>query len=164
MRKIKNIVFRFLRLIVTIMLLVLSIVVFAQIISRYFFESPLVWSEELAILMMVWITFLGSVLILDKFEHISVDFLVNQFNERIQSIIFIIGYLLVLMLNIVFVIGGWEVIQTTKDSILPGMKISVGWLYGAIFIGGILSSIVLLEHLYTKLKNLYLNQKAGDNK
>src|SRR5699024_5735746 len=113
-------------------------------VARYIFKEPLVWSEEVAILLMVWITFLGSTVSLYKVEHISIDFLVEMFSKRIQTIIFILGYLLVLLLNVSFVIGGWTVIQSSKGSVLPGMEVSVGWLYSAIFIGGILSIFVIL--------------------
>lgn len=164
MEKLKVLVSSLLKWILTFMLLALSLVTFAQIISRYFFKFPLVWAEEFALLMMVWITFLGSALILEKLEHISIDFLVDRFNERVQSVVFIIGYSFVLVLNMVFVIGGWEVIQTTKHSVLPGMNVSVAWLYSAVFIGGLLSSLIILGHLIRVCRNLYINRLAGGNK
>src|SRR5699024_3717684 len=140
--KIKKMLFRFIRWILTIMLIVLSLVIIAQIGARYLFHQPLVWSEELALVLMVWITFLGSAIILDEHNHISIDFLVEQFSERIQTLIITFGYFLILLLNISFIIGGWRVVKSSADSVLPGMQISVGWLYGGIFVGGILATII----------------------
>ena len=52
-------------------ILVLSeiIVLFAGVMSRYVFHSPLVWSDELASLLFLWLAMLGSVVALQRGEH-----------------------------------------------------------------------------------------------
>lgn len=46
-------------------------VTFVQIIARYVFNSPLSWSEELARLMFIWLSLLGSSVALRKNLHVS---------------------------------------------------------------------------------------------
>jgi len=47
----------------------------AQVIFRFVFDSPLVWSEELSRLLLVWVTFLGAVVVCWDGAHLNVDFL-----------------------------------------------------------------------------------------
>ena len=42
-------------------LLTISGIVFANVIARYFFQTAFAWSEELARYVVVWVTFLESV-------------------------------------------------------------------------------------------------------
>lgn len=151
-----------LKWVVTAMLLVMTSVTFAQIISRYFLQYPLVWSEELSLLLMVWITFLGSVLILERQEHISIDALVEYFSESVQDTVRVIGYLLVLIFNAVLTYGGFLMVSTTKESITSALKISVAWQYGGILVGGLCLTLVSLEQLIKALQ--MLRQTRGSHK
>ena len=52
-----------LRFAVTLALAIVVAVTLLQIILRYVFNAPLIWSEELAKLMIVWIAFLGAAVV-----------------------------------------------------------------------------------------------------
>jgi tripartite ATP-independent transporter DctM subunit len=45
------------------------VVLFAGVTSRYAFHAPLVWSDELASIMFLWLAMLGSVIALQRGEH-----------------------------------------------------------------------------------------------
>lgn len=45
----------------------------AQVIARYVLHNPLSWSEEVARLAMIWLTFIAASFILARREHIAVD-------------------------------------------------------------------------------------------
>ncbi|QAA94763.1 hypothetical protein CKA81_13590 [Pollutimonas thiosulfatoxidans] len=130
-----------------VMLLAMTTVLFAQIVFRYFFELPLVWSEEMALVLMLWITFLGAALLLETKEHISIDFLVEMMPAASQRILAILAAILLLIFNIALTYGSFLVVEATASSITPGMKISVGWHYGGAMVGGFLLAVVSLEQL-----------------
>ncbi|MFD1040473.1 TRAP transporter small permease [Virgibacillus byunsanensis] len=152
MSKVNKIILNIIKWIIAIMFILLTLVIFVQIISRYFFEFPLAWSEELALTLMVWITFLGSAVVLETHDHITIDFLVEKLSERMKSLLRLINFVLLFALFSIFVFGGWIMIETTKNSITPGMQISSAWLYGGVFTGGILLSITTLRHFVSELK------------
>lgn len=130
------------------MLIAMTVVLFAQIVFRYFFEMPLVWSEEMALVLMLWITFLGAALLLESKEHISIDFLVYMMPESPRQVIEIVGAVLMLIFNIALTYGSYLVVEATVNSITPGMKISVGWHYGGAMVGGALLTLVSIEQLF----------------
>jgi len=44
-------------------------VLFAGVMARYVFQAPLVWSDELASILFLWLAMLGSVIALQRSEH-----------------------------------------------------------------------------------------------
>ena len=53
-----------LRWLTAALLSVVVVVTLLQIVLRYAFNAPLIWSEELARFLTVWMTFLGAAIIL----------------------------------------------------------------------------------------------------
>ena len=53
-------------------------VLFAGIVGRYVFHSPLVWSDELAGILFLWLAMLGSVLAFQRDEHMRMTAIVGK--------------------------------------------------------------------------------------
>ena len=60
--------------------LMLSMVVLMllQVISRYAFDAPFSWTEELGLIDLVYLTFLGSVVAFHRREHLRVEVVVHD--------------------------------------------------------------------------------------
>ncbi len=52
------------------------IIVFSNVVARYFLNSSLAWSEEISRFMLIWLAFLGSYLAFVRNEHLGLDLLV----------------------------------------------------------------------------------------
>ena len=50
----------------------------AQIFFRYFLNSSIVWSEEVATWCLVWLVFLGSAAIMRRWEHVHIPMLIRR--------------------------------------------------------------------------------------
>ncbi len=134
-----------------LMLLTMTCVMFAQIIWRYLLQSPLVWSEELALLLMVWMTFLGSALMLERKEHVAIDLLVEWLPPSLNRLMQIIGAFVVLTFNLALTYGALLIVETAREAIMPGLKISSAWQYMGVLIGGGLLVLVSIEALLQAL-------------
>ena len=53
-------------------------VLFAGVISRYVFHRPLVWSDELAAILFMWLAMLGAVIAFEKSAHMRMTALVSR--------------------------------------------------------------------------------------
>ena len=74
-----KIVTKTLRTISFAMFFVMIIVVFAQVLIRYFTDTSIAWSDELARLLLVWMSFLGVTLVhYSDAGHPAVTFLVDK--------------------------------------------------------------------------------------
>jgi TRAP-type C4-dicarboxylate transport system permease small subunit len=56
-----------------------------QVVSRYAFDAAIPWTEELARLGLVYVTFFGSVVAFQRREHLRVEVLVNAFPPRLRK-------------------------------------------------------------------------------
>jgi len=59
--------------------------VFAQVILRYLFNSPLTWSEELARYLFIWCAFLGWIIASRRGSHLAMTFVVERLSPRAQA-------------------------------------------------------------------------------
>mgnify|MGYP003608844836 FL=1 len=56
----------------------MTLVIFLQVIFRYFLLQSLSWSEEVARYLFVWLTFLGASVVARSRSHITVESVVNR--------------------------------------------------------------------------------------
>lgn len=115
-----------------ILFIMMFAILVAQIVFRQIFDSPLVWSEELAILLFTYVGMLGVSIGVKYRQHVFIDFLYNKFsgkglkiaNTFIQSVVFIS---LIAMIQI-----GYKLFLRKKIFQLIALKISAGWMYVAL--------------------------------
>lgn len=62
-----------------------TVLTFVQVIRRFIFNAAFPWAEEIAIYIMIWITFLGAVLCLRHQEHTRIDAFINLFPVKIRK-------------------------------------------------------------------------------
>ena len=55
-----------------------TLLLFAGVLARYVFHKPLVWSDELASILFLWLAMLGAVIAYQKSEHMRMSALVNR--------------------------------------------------------------------------------------
>ena len=60
-----------------LLVLVEILVLFAGVVSRYVFHSPLLWSDELASILFLWLAMFGSVVALRRGEHMRMTAFVS---------------------------------------------------------------------------------------
>src|SRR5438045_9729394 len=65
--------------------------VLAQVVSRYVFDRPLVWSDELARYLFVWCAFLGWIVAARRRSHLAIGVLSDRCGPRGRSILAIVA-------------------------------------------------------------------------
>ena len=68
-----------------VLIALVTILTFVQVIRRFIFSAAFPWAEEIAIYIMIWITFLGAVLCLRYQEHTRIDAFINLFPVKIRK-------------------------------------------------------------------------------
>lgn len=65
-------------LLAVILMVVETGVLLSGVVSRYWLHKPLVWSDELASSLFIWLAMFGAVLALDRGEHMRMSAIVNK--------------------------------------------------------------------------------------
>lgn len=74
------------------------VVVFAQVVTRYVFKSPLAWSEELARYMFIWLVWIGAAYATKMRKNIIIDVVCSKFKGNVKLISEIINFVLFVVL------------------------------------------------------------------
>ena len=83
-------------------LVVIFFVLLLQVVSRYVFNRPITWTEELARFIQIWITYLGLNYALRNHAHIRISMLVERFSKKAQIIIEIVINLIIIFCIIAY--------------------------------------------------------------
>ena len=134
----------------TLILLAEIVVLFAGIMARYVFQSPLVWTDELAGILFLWLAMLGSVLAFQKGEHMRMTAIVARMPPGPKAFLDAIAIVaplafLALCLPPAYAFASDESFVTT-----PVLEISNVWRAAAIPIGLALMALVAVLRLATE--------------
>ena len=104
-----KIISRILTAFATITFSIMCTVVFVGVIFRHFLSLPLVWSEELARIMLIWTVFSGAGAIMIRGEHIALEFLLGKVPGKSGDWLRIINSLIVLSFLACLLIGSFRI-------------------------------------------------------
>lgn len=116
-----------------------------QVISRQILNEPSTWSEELARLLFVWLSFLGSAFLFGERGHIAVDFLARKLSFAGQRVAQIFVQAMVLLFALVGLVwGGYLAASIAWEQNLTALPFTIGWVYLVIPIAGVFIAIFAL--------------------
>jgi TRAP-type C4-dicarboxylate transport system permease small subunit len=64
-----------------------TIVLFAGVVARYVFNSPIIWSDELAATLFLWLGMLGAVMALREGKHMRLTAFVQLFGPATRRVV-----------------------------------------------------------------------------
>jgi tripartite ATP-independent transporter DctM subunit len=128
-------------------------VLLAGIIGRYVFHSPLVWSDELAGILFLWLAMLGSVLAFQRDEHMRMTAIVGMLSPGARAFLDVVAVaaslaFLLLVIHPAYEFAADEVYVTT-----PALDIVNTWRAAALPVGFGLMLVVAVLRL-AKVINL----------
>lgn len=123
------------------------IVLFAGVVSRYVFHQPLVWSDELASIMFLWLSMLGAVVALRRGEHMRMTALVNHVQPHTRALLDTVAITASLAFLVLVLFPAGEYAYEETFIVTPALEISNGWRASAIPVGMGLMIIVALLRL-----------------
>ena len=123
----------------TTLLVAMVGVVSVQIVYRYVLGNPLIWTEEIARLLFVWVVFLGSAYAATSSSHLRLDLFSAVRFERMRQLSRIAGAIGAAVFSAIVVYSGWKIVALTAPRSLPGTGLSYAWFHSAAPIGAALT-------------------------
>lgn len=126
LESIQKIALKCLNFVLELFLGVLVIDVLLGVISRYIFGSQVPWTEELAVVLLIWVSFLGIAGAFAARAHLGLDILTEMSSFGVRKNVLCIGHVIVIVfVIIVFLMGGIrEVMNSLKFlNILPALRV-----------------------------------------
>jgi tripartite ATP-independent transporter DctM subunit len=102
-------------------------ILLAGVIFRYVLDHPLVWTDELAEILFLWLVSLGAVVALRRGEHMRMTFVVGKVPATAQSFLERIAALAVLVFIGVIIVPGLPFMAQQQAITTPTLQIPGSW-------------------------------------
>lgn len=157
---VRHVLVWFLKYIAIVIMAVLVIDVLWGVFSRYAIGHQTKWTEELATILLMWISLLGGSLAYAQKGHLGVDFFVGKLDPAAQRLNEILVHLIVALFAVgAMVYGGWILFGRTLEAgqTLPALQIQAAYKYLAVPVSGFFMVLFALEHI----AELWLDKNKG---
>lgn len=132
------------------LLVLITIAVTWQVVSRYVLNNPSSFTEELARFLLIWLTLLGCVFAYRHNSHLGLDMVYTQANPLQKKVMYYVIHSCVGIFALsVMVIGGYSLMNMTDQlgQTSAVMGIGISWVYLVIPASGILIMIYAIQAL-----------------
>jgi len=139
---------------VVLVFIFMIVVSFLQVFFRYVLNNPLFASEEIARLLAVWLTFLGSSMAIRYREHISVDLLCVRVPPRVQGLFKLLSDVVLFMLHVFFVVEGTRLSYMFRGFESHALRFSMSFFFSALPITAFFILIFLVQSIKEDIREL----------
>lgn len=132
---------------------------FANVVGRYAFDAPIIWAEEILVVIMIWCVFLGAIVVTWEGQHIRMDLITARLGPPWRGIINVVGTLAMILVCLYVIGHSWIFVRllftTGQQSAVA--RLPAWLLHSAILAGFSGMLLVVLVRL-----RCYLTGQFGD--
>jgi len=132
---------------VAILVVAEIVILFAGVMARYVFHAPLVWSDELASILFLWLAMLGSVAALRRGEHMRMTAWVNRASPQARAFLDLVAVAAALAFLLLILAPSWEYAAEERFVSTAALEIPNIWRAAAMPAGALLMIAVTLLRL-----------------
>lgn len=137
------------------LLLILVILSVSAVALRYIVGNPLSWSEELSVLMLLWIIMIGAVYAKRKNAMLCMDIIYNLMPARLRGILDVVQELVHCTLFCLMIVYGYKLAVHVGSKTMPLLGLPVFWLYLSLPVGA--AGLLIVSLL--RLRNLLAGKR-----
>jgi TRAP-type C4-dicarboxylate transport system permease small subunit len=136
-RRIEQLFGRLIEISLVLLLAGMVIMVFANVVLRYGFNSGLNISEEMARYFFVWLTFIGAIVAFRDHGHVGVESFVRLLGPRGRIICVLLSNMIIVVLSVILVWGTWKQHAINASMTAPVVGLSMIWVFGVTYVTGL---------------------------
>lgn len=100
-----------------------------QITARFLFDSPLAWTDEVAVILYIWIILWAAAMLVSLKEHVMFDLLINTMSEPLRLTAKRLVYLAMIGLCLWAIPASWDYIHFMRREPTPVLGLPFFWVY-----------------------------------
>jgi len=122
-------------------------ILLAGVVSRYVFHQPLLWSDELASILFLWLAMLGAVVALRRGEHMRMTAIVGKVSPLVRAFLDVLAIAAALVFLALIVYPAYEFAHDEMVITTPALEITSAWRATALPVGTALMLLIALMRL-----------------
>ena len=123
------------------------VILFSGVVARYVLEAPLVWTDELASILFLWLAMLGAVVALRRNEHMRMTAVVGMVGPATRAFLDVFALSAALAFLLLIAMPAYEFAHEETMISTPALDISNAWRAAALPIGSGLMIVTALLRL-----------------
>jgi TRAP-type C4-dicarboxylate transport system permease small subunit len=131
----------------TVLMLVMTAVISWQIFGRYILNDTPKWSEQLAGILMVYMTMIGGAIALRENRHIALTFFRDRWSPAARAWSGTIAYLLIAGFGALMMVYGVRMAQLVQAWTIPALGLSQSVNYWSFPVAGLLICAFALDKI-----------------
>ncbi len=140
----------------------LAVVVVAAVVARYAFNSSFVWYDEVASVLLAWITFYGAALAMLRRRHIGFPGLVIALPKPLAVSAFVSAEMVVFCVFAAFAYAGWLVLGVLGNETLVSLDVPLWVTQSAVPIGAVLFLTAQIFSMRQAWQDMLAGRSAED--
>ena len=131
-----------------------TVLLLAGVVSRYVLHTPLVWSDELASFLFLWLAMLGSVIALQRGQHMCLTVVVERLPPWVRSWADALAAVVVATFVLLIISPAYDYAAEQWSIFTPSLQIHGTYRASALVVGGVLMllfSLLRLARLHSPL-------------
>ncbi|HEY8024127.1 MAG TPA: TRAP transporter large permease subunit [Burkholderiaceae bacterium] len=127
------------------------LILLSGIVARYVFDAPLVWSDELASILFLWLAMLGAAVALRRGEHMCLNTLVKLMPPSTRQYVVLGAELIVAAFLLEILPAAHSYFQDQAVITTPALEIADSWRVAAIVTGSAMMLITVVLRLIDRV-------------
>ena len=148
-----------LKILLFVILLVMVGTVAANVFGRFLLGVSIQWGEEVAKIMLTYLTFFGAAYAMKDNSHYSFDFIIQKLPLQMKPFFKVFRWIIIILISLLLLFWSAEVTLRIRHWIMPSTGISRSLVYGATPAGMILLIMYSVSNLIVEVKNHRINKK-----
>lgn len=164
-RSVKDVIDFIAKIIITvtgILMVLLTVIVFFNVVARYFLNLPIAFTYELVELLFPWITFLAVINVTLDNENIDIQFFVNLLPKPFQIVSAYFTKLVMLFFSVYITISSLGLASAVKNTKMPILGISKSFLYWSVSVSFIGVTLVIVYQIILMIMGKEKRQEGGE--
>jgi TRAP-type C4-dicarboxylate transport system permease small subunit len=127
---------------------VMIVLVFMNVLLRYFFSTGFAWSEEIARLSFIYLVYLGSIGAMRDNQHLIIDSVLTRVPALAQKTIYILVQAGIIWVMGILIQGSWQLVVQNLGDRWVATQFPIYLVYAAGLVTGVSITIIALANLY----------------
>jgi len=134
-------------------LLLMTAIISWQVFARYVLSAPPAWTEQLALLLMLWFILFAAASGVREGFHIRLSLIVELSKPLTAKVLRLFAHSIVLLVAVMMAKEGIALAHATSTHMIPTLGISRAFAYYPFVLSGIATVFFAGEHIVCELTN-----------
>src|ERR1700724_3129572 len=124
------------------------VILFAGVVARYGLQQPLIWSDELASILFLWLAMLGAAVAFRRSEHMRMTAIVASAKPAMRAYLDVVATCAALAFLLMILRPAYEYAYEESFITTPALQIPNTWRAAALPVGTCLMAVFALLRLF----------------